>query len=71
MTKPYTDPSEVTAERGEVQVDGPDGVAVSMTPNAAKETAHRLVRGAAEAAGQNVEGRSDDQKRGARGTPSR
>jgi hypothetical protein len=34
--------SEVTAEEGEVLIDGPDGIALSMTPEAAEETAKRL-----------------------------
>jgi len=50
--KPHATPSEVTAEEGEVQVDGPDGVAISFTPDAAVETSDRLFRGAAEAKGQ-------------------
>lgn len=32
-------PSEVLAENGEVLVDGPDGTAITMTPDAAEETA--------------------------------
>ena len=47
-------PSEVTAVDGEVIVDGPDGVAVSMTPEAAAETSDRLLRGAAQARGQQM-----------------
>jgi hypothetical protein len=50
--KPHETPSDVTAEEGEVQVDGPNGVAVSFTPDAAVETSDRLFRGAAEAKGQ-------------------
>ena len=45
-------PSEVSAEEGEVLVDGPGGVAVSLTPRAAEETSHRLLFGAAQAQGQ-------------------
>jgi hypothetical protein len=47
-------PSEISAEDGQVIVDGPDGVAVSMTPEAAAETSHRLLRGAAKARGQQL-----------------
>ena len=47
-------PSEVSAEDGKVLVDGPDGVAVAMTPEAAAETSHRLLRAAAEARGQQM-----------------
>jgi len=35
-------PSNVSHEQGEVIVDGPDGVAVSLTPEAALITAGRL-----------------------------
>jgi len=45
-------PSEISAEDGSVVVDGPDGVAVSLTPEAAEETSARLLDGAAEASGQ-------------------
>ena len=48
----YDDASKVNAEGGEVSVDGPDGVAVSLTPEAAVETGGRLIDAAAEAAGQ-------------------
>ena len=36
-------PSVVAAEQGEVIVEGPDGVAVSLTPDAAEETARRMM----------------------------
>jgi hypothetical protein len=52
MDKAHDEPSEVTAEEGEVIVEGPDGVAVSLTPDAAAETSHRLLYGAAQAQGQ-------------------
>jgi len=48
----FDQPSEVAAEEGQVVVDGPDGVAVSLTPEAAAETSDRLLDRAAEAAGQ-------------------
>ncbi len=48
-------PSTVTAEGGEVLVDGPDGVAVSLTPDAAAETSDRLLHAAAQAQGQIIE----------------
>jgi hypothetical protein len=53
--RPHETPSDVTAEEGEVQVDGPDGVAISFTPDAALETSDRLFEGAAKAQGQKVE----------------
>jgi hypothetical protein len=45
-------PSDVEAEDGTVYVDGPDGVAVALTPEAAKETSDRLLEKSAEAGGQ-------------------
>jgi hypothetical protein len=51
----HDQPSEVTAEQGEVMVDGPNGVAVSLTPDAAAETSQRLLFGAAEARGQRID----------------
>jgi hypothetical protein len=50
--KAYDEPTKVTATDGEVTLDGPDGVAVSMTPNAAATTARRLSDAADEARGQ-------------------
>lgn len=50
----YDTPSDVAAEQGEVIVDGPDGVAITMTPNAAAETSDRLLHAANRAAGQRV-----------------
>jgi hypothetical protein len=54
---PYDTPSDVTAENGEVLIDGPDGIAISMTPDAAAETSDRLLHGAAQAQGQQIEAR--------------
>jgi hypothetical protein len=48
----YSEPSEVTAVEGDVQVDGPDDVDVALTPDAAEETSERLLHGAFEARGQ-------------------
>jgi hypothetical protein len=53
--KLYDEASHVTAKEGQVRLDGPDGVAVAVTPEAAIETADRLVDNAAEAAGQRRE----------------
>jgi hypothetical protein len=41
--------SHVAAESGRVIIDGPDGVAVTMSPDAAEETARRLVHAVGEA----------------------
>ena len=48
----YKNASDVSAEDGIVNVDGPDGVDVGLTPEAALETSDRLLAGASEAAGQ-------------------
>ena len=47
--------STVIAECGQVIVDGPGGVALSLTPDAAAETSDRLLRAAAEAQQQILE----------------
>lgn len=61
MDKVYDKPSEVSAEDGTVMVDGPDGVAVSLTPEAAEETSARLLDGAVEAGGQRHFGEGGNQ----------
>ena len=48
----YSKPSDVTAEDGIVNVDGPDSVDVALTPEAAQETSDRLLEGAMKAQGQ-------------------
>jgi hypothetical protein len=45
----YDEPSLVTAVDGHVIVDGPDAVAVTLTPSAARETGTRLLEKADEA----------------------
>lgn len=54
MAEVYDKATNVAAEDGAVVLDGPDGVAVSMTPDAAEETSDRLLKGALDAHGQNV-----------------
>jgi hypothetical protein len=54
--------SEVTAEEGQVMLDGPGGVAVSLTPEAAVETSERLFEGGLKGKGQQVAARN--RKRG-------
>jgi hypothetical protein len=66
--KAYDTPSKVSAEAGEVMIDGPDGVAFSLTPEAAVETSDRLLEQAALARGQEMMDRK--RKEGPRG-PSR
>jgi hypothetical protein len=53
-SKIHSEPSEVSAEPDEVIVDGPDGVAVSLTPDAAIETSNRLFDAGAEARGKKI-----------------
>jgi hypothetical protein len=48
----YREASEVKAEEGVVEVDGPDNVDVTMTPEAAEETSDRLTSEAVKARGQ-------------------
>lgn len=50
-TETYNRATEVTTEEGRVLLDGPDGVDVALTPEAALETGNRLIEGAAEAVG--------------------
>jgi hypothetical protein len=57
--KVYDKPSDVAAEKGEVMMDGPNGVCVSLTPDAAIETSDRLLEGGMKAQGQVVAARSD------------
>jgi hypothetical protein len=53
--KVYDEPTNVEAEDGKVVLDGPDGVDVQMTPDAALETSDRLLFGAAQAMGQLIQ----------------
>ncbi|WP_419807367.1 hypothetical protein [Sphingomonas sp.] len=39
-------PGHASAENGLVVLDGPDGVAVTMSPDAAEETGRRLIEAA-------------------------
>lgn len=56
-------PSSVVAEAGEVLVDGPNGVATALTPDAAEETGRRLIA-AASVARQQLGERAQDAERG-------
>jgi hypothetical protein len=49
ILKPCELPGKATAEDGVVVLDGPDGVAVTMTPEAAELTAESLHAAAAQA----------------------
>lgn len=50
--KAHDVPSNVSAEEGEVLVDGPGGVAIAFTPEAAEETSERLLLAAMSAQAQ-------------------
>jgi len=49
MPKVYSEPSEVEQYGGEVMVEGPDAVDVSLTPEAAIITGTRLINAGVEA----------------------
>ena len=49
MSEAYSEPMTVTAVDGEVVITGPDAVAVSLTPDAAVESARRLESAATQA----------------------
>lgn len=55
----YDEPTRVQAVDGEVTLDGPDGVGLSMTPNAAELTGRRLIEAAQEARAQERPSDSD------------
>jgi len=55
MMMPETKPGIATAEHGQVTLDGPNGVAIAMTPEAARETGRRLIAAADEAEGESEE----------------
>jgi hypothetical protein len=50
----HNDPSKTEAEEGVVLVDGPNGVAVALTPEAAIETSDRLLFAAEQAKAQQI-----------------
>jgi hypothetical protein len=52
MPRAETEPGIATAEDGFVLLDGPDGVALTMTPAAAAQTGRNLIAAAEQAAQQ-------------------
>ena len=46
IPQPETEPGIATAEEGLVILDGPNGVAITMTPDAAMGTGHSLISAA-------------------------
>jgi hypothetical protein len=58
--KAYDTPVKTTAIDGEVVLEGPDGIGLSMTPDAAEETARRLQAASEIARSQSTENTSGD-----------
>jgi hypothetical protein len=52
--KIYDEPGKVTVQGGEVRLEGPDGVDVSLTPYAAIETSDRLLEAGMTAQGRRI-----------------
>lgn len=52
---PHTTPIDVVTEGGEILLDGPNGLAESFTPKAARQSANRLRKAAREADNRHVE----------------
>lgn len=50
--KVYDEATEVTAADGNLRLDGPDAVDVTVTPDAADQTIDNLIEGVAKARGQ-------------------
>ena len=57
---PRSDAGEANAEQGQVLLDGPDGVAVAMTPGAAEATGQHLINAAGDARGQAGDAHAND-----------
>jgi hypothetical protein len=58
--KAYDIPGKTTAIDGEVVLEGPDGIGLSLTPDAAEETAKRLQAASEIARTQSTENTSGD-----------
>lgn len=56
LLQPQSEPGVASAEGGLVILDGPDGVAVTMTASAAAETGNRSIAAATIAADQQADG---------------
>lgn len=59
LPQPQTHPGVASAEDGLVVLDGPDGVAVTMTAEAADQTGRSLIAAAKTAEQQNAGGASN------------
>ncbi len=60
MMTPESIAGTAAAEAGLVTLDGPDGLAITFTPEAAAETGRRLIAAAEQAAAQHRDGGSSD-----------
>ena len=49
QTEPFDEPGQASAEEGHVVLDGPDGIAITMTADAAVTTGERLIAAGEEA----------------------
>lgn len=49
MNQTHGQPADISVEQGMVLIDGPRGLALTMTPDAAEETGRRLIQAAAAA----------------------
>lgn len=56
LPQPLTQAGVASAEDGFVILDGPDGVAITLTSEAAEETGHNLIAAAAQANQQKADG---------------
>ena len=65
--KPHDTPTRATAEKGEVMLDGPDGLAMSFTPDAASKSAMAI---ADAAEGRAADHRASQERRRAFGRPT-
>ncbi len=63
MPELFDEATKVVAKHGDVVLDGPDGVDVALTPDAALTTSDRLLAAAAEARGQQVSAEWDAKDR--------
>lgn len=52
--RPHDTPTQATAEEGEVMLDGPAGLSLSLTPKAARQSAKEIGRAAREAGKQEI-----------------
>jgi hypothetical protein len=56
VRQPLTEPASASAEAGMVLLDGPDGLAITMTPDAASRTGESLIAAAEIAERQSADG---------------